>query len=164
MATNTLIQYLEETQVTGLGGTVTVGASTSNRSQTETFVAGGTITVGQWVQFDTSASGASIVATVIPASAATATGNPLVCGVCIGSADSSGLLTAGHKVTVVVSGFVGAANVDAAVAAAGVALVVDNTGAGIANAYAAADLAPACGVSLGASAAGKAPVWVYKQF
>lgn len=148
MATSTLVQFLQSGE----------GAKTSNRSQEETFLAGGTIGVGDWVQFDTTATGANRVLTVIEATGATATGNPLVMGVALEAAVS------GQQVRVCVGGYCEGANVDNAVAAAGVALVVDNTGAGIANAIAAGDTAPACGVSLEAAAVGKCDVWVIKQF
>lgn len=160
MATSTLLQYLETTDaVTG----ASLGASPSNRRQVETFIAGATVAVGDWMQFDTSKTGATKVVTVIQA-AANGTGNPLVCGVCIGSAESDGSLTAGSKVNVVVGGYVAAANVANAVAAAGVALTVDAAGAGQAVAITAADTGPACGVSLSAPVANVAEVWVYKQF
>ena len=161
MATNTIIQYLESAQTTGLGASVPVGASAMHRSQTETFIAGGTVAVGDWVAFDTSKSGANKVLTVVQASNV-ALGNALVCGIVLGSADSSGLLTAGHKVKVCISGYVAAAKVNAGVVAAGTPLVVDTT---VATAHAAAtgDISM-CGVSLSASAAGLAEVWVYKQF
>ena len=160
MATATTLQYLETVDaVTG----ASLGASPSNRRQIETFFAGATVAVGDWMQFDTSQTGAKKVVTVIQA-AANGTGNPLVCGVCIGSAESDGSLTAGSKVNVVVSGYVAAANVANAVAAAGVALTVDAAGLGQAVAITAADTGPACGVSLSAPVANVAEVWVYKQF
>ena len=124
MATNTIIQYLESAQTTGLGTSVPVGASAMHRSQTETFIAGGTVAVGDWVAFDTSKSGANKVLTVVQASNV-ALGNALVCGVVLGSADSSGLLTAGHKVKVCISGYVAAAKVNAGVVAAGTVVGLD---------------------------------------
>lgn len=160
MATSTLIQYLETVDaITG----ASLGASPSNRRQVETFIAGATVAVGDWLQFDTSKTGATKVVTVIQASA-NGTGNPLVVGVCLGSADSDGSLTAGSKINVVVGGYVTSANVANAVAAAGVALTVEAAGAGQAVAITAADTGPACGVTLSAPVANKAEVWVYKQF
>jgi hypothetical protein len=160
MATSTLLQYLETTDaVTG----ASLGASPSNRRQVETFIAGATVVVGDWLQFDTSKTGAAKVLTVIQA-AANGTGNPLVVGVCLGSADSDGSLTVGSKINVAVAGYVESANVANAVAAAGVALTVDAAGAGQAVAITAADTGPACGVTLSAPVANKAEVWVYKQF
>jgi len=164
MATSTLIQRLDQsglvTSTTVPGGyTVVTTPDVSNRTQKETFLAGAAITKGDWVQFDTSATGAVRVLTVIQA-AANGLGNPLVVGVALNAATA-----AGERVEVVVSGYCDIANVAAAVAAAGVALVVDATLAGRAVALAAADTANACGVSLAAASAGNVgEVWVYKQF
>jgi hypothetical protein len=120
MATSTLIQYLETTDaVTG----ASLGASPSNRRQVETFFAGGTVAVGDAVALDVSKTGATKAVTVIEAPA---NSGALVMGVCIGSADSDGSLTAGSKVNVVVTGYVASADVETGVAA-GQALVVGAT-------------------------------------
>lgn len=159
MATATSIQYLASTAKDEFGASVSIKTA-SDRRQIETFLAGAAITSGDWVQFDTTATDAARVLTVIQASALFPTGNPLVCGVAITSATA-----AGDKVDVVVSGYVEGANVAAAVAAAGTAIVVDNTSAGRAVALGAADVAPACGVTLEAAGAGNTcDVWVIKQF
>lgn len=156
MATSTLIQFLGDgiTTPTGAAGDVI------NRRQVETFIAGGAITAGDWVQFDTAAADADRVLTVIQGTAAFANGNPLICGVALAT------VAAGEQVNVVVAGYAEGANVAAAVNAAGIALVVDNTSAGRAVAIAAGDLAPACGVSLEAAAnpGDTCDVWVFKQF
>jgi hypothetical protein len=165
MATSTLIQRLDQsglvTSTTVPGSyTVVTTPDVSNRTQKETFLAGAAITKGDWVAFDTSATGAVKVLTVIQASTSFALGNPLVVGVALNAATA-----AGERVEVCVSGYCDIANVAAAVAAAGVALVVDATLAGRAVAIAAADTANACGVSLAAASAGNVgEVWVYKQF
>lgn len=148
MATSTLIQFLASGEL----------GDTSNRRQVETFIAGGAISAGDWVQLDTAATGADRVLQVIEATAAFATGNPLVVGVALAAAAS------GEQVRVVVSGYAEGASVANAVAAAGTALVVDNTAAGQAVAIAATDLAPACGVALEAAAGNTADVWVLKNF
>jgi len=168
MATSTLIQRLDQsglvTSTTVPGSyTVVTTPDVSNRRQIETFIAGGTVVVGDWLQFDTSATGANRVLTVIQA-AANGLGNPLVVGVCLGSASSDGSLTTGSKINVIVSGYAETANVANAVAAAGVALTVEAAGAGQAVAIGAADVGPACGVTLGAPVANVAPVWVFKRF
>ena len=166
MATSTLIQKLDATalisNVSGSPGSYTSVSipDVSNRRQVETFIAGATVIPGDWMQFDTSATGAARVLTVIQA-AAVATGNPLVCGVLLGSAESDGSLTVGSKVNVVVSGYVEGVNVDGAVVA-GSPLTVDAI-AGSANVAVAADVA-VCGVALEADVANKAACWVYKQF
>lgn len=159
MATSQNIQYLVNTAKDEFGATVSIKTA-SDRRQIETFIAGGAITAGDWVAFDTTATDAGRVLTVVQASAAFALGNPLVCGVALTSQ-----ATTGGTVDVVVSGYVEGANVAAAVAAAGVALVVDATAAGRAVALAAGDTAPACGVSLEAAGVGNTcDVWVIKQF
>ncbi|MGA1631417.1 MAG: hypothetical protein ACO4BU_04865 [Phycisphaerales bacterium] len=148
MATSTLIQFLASGEL----------GDTSNRRQVETFIANGTIAAGDWVQLDTAASGADRCLYVIEATAAFATGNPLVVGVALAGA------VTGENVRVVVAGYAEGASVANAVNAAGIALVVDNTAAGQAVAIAAADVAPACGVALEAAAANRADVWVLKNF
>lgn len=154
MATSTLIQYLESAQVTGLGVSAPVGASTMDRSQVETFIAGASVTAGDWLMFDTSKTGANKVLTVIQCTNV-ALGNPLVVGVALNTAAT------GEKVKVVVSGYVASANVDAGVAA-GNSLVVDTT-AGRAHAGATGDIG-FCGAALTAAVANKAECWIFKKF
>lgn len=161
MATSTLIQYLNKTQNTIFGGTTPVGESSSDRSQTETFLAETAIVAGDWVEFDTAQTGASKVL-VVKQATANGLGNPLVCGVALESV--TGTATSPEPVKVCVAGYVSAANVANAVAAAGVALTVEAAGLGRAVAITAADTGPACGVSLSAPVANVAEVWVYKQF
>jgi hypothetical protein len=157
MATSTLIQKLDRVTDPLVSGTVGSTASTMDRAQTEIFLAGSAITAGQWVSFDVTQTGADRVLFVVP-SALTALGNPLTVGVAKGAQ-----ATVGGRVEVVVGGLAAVANVNATVAAAGVALsVVAVTGEVAGNV--AANTAPPCGVSLAASAAGVAPVWVFKQF
>jgi hypothetical protein len=166
MATNTLIQKLDATafvsNTTGSPGSYTAVATpdVSNRRQVETFIAGATVVVGDWLMFDTSATGAARVLTVIQATNV-ALGNSLVVGVCLGSAETDGSLTAGSKINVVISGYVEGANVDGAVVA-GSPLVVDTT-AGRGQVGVTGDIA-FCGVALEADVANKAAVWVYKRF
>lgn len=135
-----------------------VASAVSNRSVVETFVASGTITATDWVQLDDTATGTDIALKVKQAVATYATGNPLVVGVALNSA------VAGGTVQVCVGGYCASAKVDAAVAAVGVTLIVDNTAAGTAQAQVAADICIPCGTSLAASAAGVAPVIVYQNF
>jgi hypothetical protein len=81
MATSTLIQYLAQNQTSGLGVSVPVGAGASNRSQEETFIAGGTISKGDFVSLDTSKTGADkalFVVTVDTSGGAVALGVPTV--------------------------------------------------------------------------------------
>jgi hypothetical protein len=161
MATTNILQYLEKTQVTVSGGTTPVGASTSNRSQVEQFLAETTVTAGDWVEFDIAQTGASKVLVVRQATA-NGLGNPLVCGVAL--ATVTGTATSPAVVSVCVGGYVASANVANAVAAAGVALIVEAAGVGRAVACGVGDVGPACGVTLTAPVANVAEVWVYKQF
>jgi hypothetical protein len=162
MATSTLVQYLETTANLAAGGTTTLGGDISDRCQTETFLTVTAITAGQWVAFDTTQTGAAKVVVVSAAPSTFALGNPLVVGVAVETV--TGTVASPQPVKVVVGGYVASAAVDNAVVAAGTSLVVDNTAVGRANAYAAADTANPCGVSLTAAAGNLAAVWVYKQF
>ena len=161
MATSTLVQYLEKTQVTVSGGTTPVGASTSNRSQVEEFLAETTVTAGDWLEFDTAQTGASKVL-VVKQATANGTGNPLVVGVALSTV--TGTATSPAVVRVCVGGYVASANVANAVGGAGVALTVEAAGAGQAVAITAADTGPACGVSLSAPVANVCDAWIYKRF
>jgi len=173
MATSNLVQKLSATALvsntTGSPGSYTSVATpdVSNRRQVETFIAGGTVVPGDWLMFDTSKTGSAKVLTVVQATAASAAGNALVVGVCLGSAESSGALTAGSKINVITSGYAATANVDSTtVTAAGVPLVVDNTTgvAGRAQIQKAGVIASACGVTLSVPGTNTAEVWIYKQF
>ena len=157
MATNTLIQYLGTSQTTGLGVSSPVGGDVMDRSQTETFIAGGSITAGDWVIFDTSATGANRVLQVIQ-SPATA-GNPLVVGV------ATETVSSGAKVKVVIDGYWATANVVTGVLK-GEAVTTSGATAGRALKYATGthtNTLP-CGVALADAAANVAPVWVFKRF
>ena len=67
MATNTILQYLDQSNADGED----YGITGSNRRQTETYLAGATIAIGDLVAFDFSTSGGEsegdIAVTVIPA-------------------------------------------------------------------------------------------------
>lgn len=137
MATSTLIQFL----AAGEAGT------TSNRRTVETFIAGGTITKGDFVSLDGTKTGADkalYVAVVDTSGGAVALGVPTV-GVALASA------TVGQTVDVVVAGYVDEANI-ATGTAAGVAVTLDTTTSGRAVAADAANcnLAAIC-LSLAAS-------------
>lgn len=156
MATSTNIQYLVNTGKDEFGATVSIKTA-SDRRQIETFLAGAAITAGDWVMFDTTATDAGRVLTVIQATFA-ATGQPLTVGVALTAAT-----VAGQTVDVVVAGYVENANVADAVTV-GQALSISAV-AGRGSAAAATALAPFCGVALeDGSAANQADVWVIKQF
>jgi hypothetical protein len=156
MATSTNIQYLENTGKDELGATVSIKTA-SDRRQIETFLAGAAITAGDWVMFDTSATDAGRVLTVIQATFVS-TGQPLTVGVALNAATA-----AGQKVDVVVAGYVEGANVADAVTV-GQALSISAVN-GRGAAAAATATAPFCGVALeDGSASNTADVWVIKQF
>lgn len=157
MATTTILQKLDRVTDPLVSGTVGSTVTTLNRSQSETFLAGAAIAAGQWVAFDVTQTGADRVLFVVPA-AITALGNALTCGVA-----RTAQATVGGKVEVIISGLAPVANVNAAVGAAGVPLAVVAV-AGETAGNVAANIAQPCGVSLAASVAGVAPVWVLKSF
>lgn len=115
MATSTLVQFLQPGEA----------GDTSNRSQVETFLAGGTIKKGDFVSLDTSKTGADkalYVAVVDTSGGAVALGVPTV-GVALFDA------VAGERVDVVIDGYVKTANIATGVAA-GVAVALDTTSSG----------------------------------
>lgn len=147
MATSTLIQFLQPGE----------GAATSNRSQVETFFAGGTIAKGDFVSLDGSKTGADkalYVVVVDTSGGAVALGVPTV-GVALAAA------TAGQKVDVVIGGYVAEANV-ATGTAAGVALALDTTTSGRAVAADAANCNLAA-ISLSVAASNKAEAMVLRN-
>lgn len=157
MATSTNIQYLVNTAKDEFGATVSIKTA-SDRRQIESFIAGGAITAGDWVVFDTTATDAGRVLTVVQAPATA--GQSLVVGVCI-----KGATAAGDVVDVVVEGYVEGANVVTGVGS-GLSLTTSGVTAGRAIAYATGThttTAP-CGVTLEASAANTCDVWVLKRF
>jgi len=92
MASNTLIQYLEETRYSALpgGSSVDVGTEVSDRRQTEIFKAGADLTIGDVVSLDVSQStDGKIALYVVPADTdATTTVCPV--GVVVGKAQDVG--------------------------------------------------------------------------
>jgi hypothetical protein len=166
MATSTLIQRLDTNALvpssTIPGGyDIVTTPDVSNRRQVETFILGGTVTVGDWVALDASKSGAEKALIVVEAGAA-ANGNPLVIGVVLSSAETTGTLTTGDRVNVIVAGYAASANTNGG-PVAGQPLVVQ-TVAGAADAAGAGITAPPCGAVLADLGGGKAEVFVYKHF
>jgi len=107
MATNTLIQYLQPGEA----------GNTMNRGQVETFLAGGTIALGEAVALDLTKTGANKALYVVEAPA---NSGAIVVGIALASA------AAGQTVNVVVTGYVDVADVETGVAA-GQALYVGAT-------------------------------------
>jgi hypothetical protein len=145
MATSTLLQKLDSG--------AEFGAATSNRSQTETYLAGAAITAGDWVQFDSGKTGADRTLYVIQCVADGLGG--VAIGVALDSATA-----ADQTVRVVVAGYVASANVNSGVAA-DAPLSVDTTNGRAHDADAAN--AVICGVCLDTAALNVAPVYVYKR-
>lgn len=152
MATSTLIQNLDTTFSSG----TTYGTALSDRRQVETFIANGTITAGQWVALDFTASlsdgdkALKVVAADGNAGAGagiTSTASKVV-GVALAGA------SAGGKVDVVVAGIAEASVTESGAGInVGASLVVSTT-AGVAEIYAAASAFPICGVLVDTLAAG----------
>jgi len=98
MATSTLIQYLPSGEL----------PDTSNRSQTETFIARETVAVGDWVAFDYAATDIGNITRGIFKADGNSSPVRTPFGVVIGSADrdASGtpLFTAGSRIIVCISG------------------------------------------------------------
>ena len=155
MATSTLIQFLEAGEK----------ASTSNRSQEETFLAGGAIAAGDWVALDTTQTGANKALYVLETAAAS--GDAKVCGVALAAA------AAGAQVRVCIGGYCKSASV-ANTTAAGSPLMTSGATAGMAIAAtyigdgsgaAAVALPISCGVALTtAGVPNTAEVWVTTRF
>ena len=153
MATSDLVQYLSAK---------TDQVAASNRRVTETFFAAADITAGDFVCFDTAASGggADRVLYVKPADI-DAVPTKQAIGVCLDTIDVSEVDDL--RVQVVVKGYVEDANVANAVAAAGTPLSVGST-AGRAVAYANSDTVAPCAVALEAAADNTADVYVIGLF
>ena len=152
MATSTLVQLLStEAQ----GGS----AASMNRSQEETFIAGGTIAAGDWVSWDATGQTLSDAALyVIEAIAVGTVGNSLAFGVAKEAAVS------GAKVRVCIGGYCVVASVPAATVQ-GSALIGPVTVAGQATIEVPGTTSGnLCGVALGADTANFAEVMVIKQF
>ena len=158
MATNTLVQYLETSQVTGLGVSVPVGAGAMNRSQTETFLAGGAITEGDWLALDTSKTGADKALYVVEASGVATVGQANVIGVALAS------VAAEEKVLVCVAGYCAKASV-AGATVTGSALVgpIGTAGQAVIEVPGTTS-GKLCGVALAADVANFAEVLVIKTF
>lgn len=162
------LQYLE-TQGFAVDGTAVDIPTALDRRTEQVFLTGAgvapgatAIAVGDWVALDASGSTDSARAISVVKAAAVGNGNTLVVGVALEAADSEGA-----KIKVVTRGYVERANVLGGTTL-GTALVVDTT-AGQAQAIAAGDLAPACGVALEAAPAvgpdaDTCDVYVYSNF
>lgn len=156
MATSTNIQYLLATAKDELGATVSLPTA-SNRRQIETFISSGTFAVGDIVSFDTTATGAAKVLTVLKTTGVAGQGN--IVGVAIEASTASG-----QVVDVIVDGYVETCNVNAAVAAGD--SLTSSAVAGRAITYATGTHTGTgpFAVALTAAAANVSAVWVLKRF
>mgnify|MGYP003337560870 CR=1 FL=1 len=170
MASSTLIQNLNTTQVSGLGVSSAVALTSMDRRQVETFKAGSAISSGDWVALDlgTAASPNSAETAAITvckadgdrdAGAGITSTASVVVGVCLGPAssrddDGSGGVKSGGSALVVIRGPVSAKldNTGAAINK-GSALVL-TTLPGLAGVYTAAAVLPACGILMDTAVAG----------
>jgi hypothetical protein len=99
MATNNILQYLEELDADGND----YGVTPSNRRQVETFIANGAIADGAWVSFDIDEAGAGAKSLYVVEGDGNGTGTQAVFGVALG-----GAAAAGDKVKVQICGLVSA--------------------------------------------------------
>lgn len=156
MATSDLVQYLSaKDRSTGASST---GAS--DRRVVETFLAGGDITAGDIVCFDTSQTGADRIVYVVKADAGAAATHQAI-GVCLDTIDVSEV--SDFRVQVVVKGYVEGANVANAVSTVG-ALLNAGTTAGRAVAYQAADTEAPFAQALEAASGNTADIFVLGVF
>jgi hypothetical protein len=125
-------------------------------TQTMQFIAGGSITAGDVVAFDTTQSGKNRVQVVVQAATVATVGNALAVGFAQESAVS------GQTFSVVVGGYYASANVDGATVA-GSALIGPITAAGRCDIAAAATTAPVLAIALAADASNVAPVFVIRR-
>lgn len=141
MATSTLLQKLDP-------ASAGFGATTSNRRQVETFIAGETLAVGDWVAFDYGAAADGDVTVVVFKADANSTPVRTPFGVVLKSVAPGGTLTAGSTVEVVISGVCNAlfqANASGTDYPLGTLIQIgNNAGEGIVASAASAQ--PVCGI------------------
>ena len=148
MATSTLIQFLDAGQT----------SETMNRRQVETFLAGGAIAAGDWVQPDLAKASGDEMLYAIEAGAVATKGNPGVIGVALAAA------AAGEQVRVVVSGYCASAYVSAATVAGSALVGPIGTAGQAAIEVPGTTTGAVCGYALDADTANYAPVMVVKRF
>lgn len=169
MATQTLIQKLDQVTDPLVSGTVGSVQTTMDRGQYETFIAKETLTVGAWVAFDYAATAAADVTLGVFLADGNSSPVRTPCGVVVGADSTTGLLTAGSRVKVCISGVTSALVGDNAGAgnAVGTLLQITNA-AGVADLASAASAQPVCGILAETVGAGAGTtlkrVVVIKQF
>jgi hypothetical protein len=130
------------------------GIPASERSETLTFLASGTVTAGDWVSFDISKTGTDRVL-YVKKCVKVALGAPLVCGVALET------IATGLPVKICVSGYVAKAACDAGTAAGDLLVIV--TADGVGDPAATGDIS-FCGIALSAAAAGFCDAVVLPRF
>jgi hypothetical protein len=134
------------------------GGPSPTSSEVRTFLASGTITAGQWVNFDYSKTSTDKVVYVTvqdTSGGAVAIGVPVI-GVAVSSTTA-----AGQEVRVCIAGYCAVAAV-ATGSTSGLALALDTTTSGRATIADAANV-NVCGVALADAVSNSAPVLVYRQ-
>lgn len=155
MATSTLIQFLGD----GITSPTGAGADTMNRRQVETFISGGALTVGDWVELDASKAGADAALFAKECAGVGTKGNAAAFGVTLDAAAG-----AGERVRIVIAGYVEKANV-AGATVAGSALIGPIGTAGRAEIEVpGTTTGSVCGIALAADATNIAPVFVIKKY
>lgn len=147
MATSTLLQKLDAVTDPLVSGTVGSTSTTMDRGQYETFIARETLLVGDWVAFDYAATAAADVTLGVYKADGNSAPVRTPFGVVVGADSTTGLLTAGSRVRVCISGVTSAFVGDNGGAgnAVGTLLQITNT-AGAADLAAAGSAQPVCGV------------------
>ena len=170
MATQTIIQYLETSQVDGFGASVPVGLAAMNRRQTEVFLAGEALDAGDWVALDLTAASDEVASVTIAkadsakgAAAGITSQASIVVGVVLGPAserddDGSGGVVSGGQASVCIRGICEAKTDGTGVAIdVGDALTADSTaGKAVKAEYTGAAPYPRvliCGMAVDATAA-----------
>lgn len=154
MATNTLLQTLNTDA--DLGGVS--AADSSNRSQSETFLAGAAITKGHLVGADYSQTGADKVLYVKQTAGVATVGSKNVIGVALES------VAAGEHVKVCIAGYCPYVYVDGATAEGSALIGPIGTAGQAAIEAPGTTTGHVIGVALGADTANFAAAMIYKQF
>lgn len=149
MASSTLIQFLSAGEKSPGG---------PNRTQVETFLAGGAITKGHLVALDTSKAGADKALYVVQSAGVATTGNPNVIGVALNTAASGG------DVTVAIAGYVDSAFVAGAVVAGSPLVGPIGTAGQAAIEVPGTTSGGLLGVALDADVANFGPIMLFKRF
>jgi len=152
MATNTLLQYLQADDGSG----VALGVTPSNRRQVERFIASSAISAGDIVALDISKTADGDKSLFVVKADTSAGATTLTIGVALEDAATN------EDLNVVIRGFVKDANV-----ATGGAIgdrIIGSSTAGRATQYAASSSQAILGYQLAAASGNKADVFVIKQF